>query len=99
WVFPADDPRPGEQARFLDILQFQGVEVHRTEKEVRIPATESSREAPARESGARAERPDKPTDTKADAKEEKKPAETVIPSGSYVIRMDQPYSRLADMVL
>ncbi len=38
--------------------------------------------------------------TRADAaKEDKKPTETVIPAGSYVVRMDQPYSRLADMVL
>ena len=33
------------------------------------------------------------------AKEEKKPAETVVPAGSYVVRMDQPYSRLVDMAL
>jgi len=95
WAFPADDARPGEQAKFLSMLQFQGVEVHRIEKEIRVPAAESARETPARETGARAERPDKPADTK----EEKKPAETVIPAGSYVVRMDQPYSRLADMVL
>jgi len=92
---------PGEQARLLTTLQVQGVEVHRTEKEIRIPATESARETPAREPSARAERSeksDKP-DAKPDAKEEKKPTETIFPAGSYVVRMDQPYSRLADMVL
>jgi hypothetical protein len=101
WVFPADDPRPGEQARLLSVLQFQGVEVHRTEKEIRVPAAESARETPARESGARAEKSDKTDkpDAKPDTKEDKKPAETVFPAGSYVVRMDQPYSRLADMVL
>ncbi len=95
WVFPADDPRPGEQARFLNLLQVQGVEVHRTEKEIRLPATESKGEGPGRAAGARVAQPDK-SDA---AKEDKKPAETVIPAGSYVVRMDQPYSRLADMVL
>jgi hypothetical protein len=95
WVFPADDPRTGEQAALLDTLQLQGVEVHRTEKEIRLPATESGRDASPKDTGGRGERADK-----ADAaKEEKKPAETVIPAGSYVVRMDQPYSRLADMVL
>src|SRR5204862_7389063 len=27
------------------------------------------------------------------------PDDTIIPAGSYVVRMDQPYSRLADMAL
>jgi hypothetical protein len=95
WVFPADDPRPGEQARFLNLLQMQGVEVHRTEKEIRLPAAaESKAEVTGRAARGSAGQPDK-----ADAKDEKKPAETVIPAGSYVVRMDQPYSRLADMVL
>jgi hypothetical protein len=81
WVFPADDPRPAEQASLLSLFELQGIEVHRTEKEVRLPASNSGPSADAR------------------SKEEKKPAETVIPGGSYVVRMDQPYSRLADMVL
>src|SRR4029077_13469520 len=53
WVFPADDSRPGEQAALLTTLQVQGVEVHRTEKEIRLPAAESGRDAAAKESGAR----------------------------------------------
>jgi len=81
WVFPADDPRPAEQASLLNLLQLQGVEVHRLEKELRIPAAQTSQESVAK------------------PKEEKKPTETVIPAGSYVVRMDQPYSRLADMAL
>jgi hypothetical protein len=72
WVFPADDPRPAEQASLLNLFELQGIEVHRAEKEIRLPAA---------------------------SKEEKKLAETVIAAGSYVVRMDQPYSRLADMVL
>lgn len=94
WVFPADDPRPAEQARLLNLLQLQGVEVHRTEKEVRLPAAESGHD-PESHKEESAEK----SNTDAKAKEEKKPAENVIPTGSYVVRMDQPYSRLADMVL
>jgi hypothetical protein len=94
WLFPADDPRPGEQARFLNLLQAQGVEVHRTEKEIRLPATgDSKAEASGKAAGARS------AQEKNEAKEDKKPAETVIPAGSYMVRMDQPYSRLADMIL
>jgi hypothetical protein len=98
WVFPSDDPRLAEQASLLTLLQLQGVEVHRLEKEVRIPAATS----PSRESGSEKEKSVENADAAAkskESKEEKKPTETVIPAGSYVVRMDQPYSRLADMAL
>ncbi|HUH11966.1 MAG TPA: M14 family zinc carboxypeptidase [Longimicrobiales bacterium] len=62
YVMPADDPRPGQQARMLSLLQRHGIEVHRT--------------------GAR---------TVA--------GEDTFPAGSFVVRMDQPYSRAADMLL
>jgi zinc carboxypeptidase len=94
WVFPADDPRPAEQASLLNLFELQGIEVHRTEKEVRLPSAET-----ARDSDARKEKSADKSDAEAKPKDEKKPAETVIPAGSYVVRMDQPYSRLADMVL
>src|SRR5215831_6905484 len=42
WVFPADDSRPNEQAGLLSLLEFQGVEIHRTDKEFRIPAPPST---------------------------------------------------------
>jgi Zinc carboxypeptidase len=62
YVFPGDDPRPGQAARLLRQLQAQGVEVHRADKAFKIKETE-------------------------------------YPAGSYVVRMDQPYSRMADMML
>ena len=98
WVFPADDPRPGEQAGLLNLLEMQGVEVQRTSKEFRVPSTagtaDSGDKGPARRRGESAE--NAASDKKA-ADTEKK--ETVFPAGSYVVRMDQPYSRLADAVL
>jgi hypothetical protein len=90
WVFPADDPRPAEQASLLNLFELQGVEVHRAEKEIRLPAASSGHDPDSRKEKSSAD---------AKSREEKKPAETVIPAGSYVVRMDQPYSRLADMVL
>jgi hypothetical protein len=98
WVFPADDSRPGEQASLLSLLELQGVEIHRTEKEFRIPASPSTGESAAR-SRKRDSGEGAPEDKKAAEATDKKPAETIIPAGSYVVRMDQPYSRLADMVL
>jgi hypothetical protein len=62
YVFPADDPRPGQQARTLQTLERHGIEVHRTT----APGTVGNR---------------------------------TVPAGSYVVRMDQPYSRGADMLL
>jgi hypothetical protein len=62
YVFPADDPRPGQQARTLQVLQRHGMEVHRTTAPAQV-------------------------------------GEDQFPPGSYVVRMDQPYSRGADMLL
>jgi hypothetical protein len=62
YVFPASDPRPGQQAALMDLMQRHGLEVHRTS----APATVAGQD---------------------------------IPAGSYVIRMDQPFSRAADMML
>jgi hypothetical protein len=95
WVFSADDSRPADQASLLNLLELQGVEVHRLEKELRIPAAQE----PASDKEKDKEKSAGKSDSAAKPKEEKKPAETVIPAGSYVVRMDQPYSRLADMVL
>lgn len=67
YVFPADDPRPGQQARTLQLLQRHGMEVHRT-------GASASVEGPEGEA-------------------------MEVPAGSYVVRMDQPYSRGADMLL
>ncbi|HEX7089395.1 MAG TPA: M14 family zinc carboxypeptidase [Longimicrobiales bacterium] len=62
YVMPASDPRPGQQAQLLSLLQRHGIEVHRATR--------------AFEAGGRE-----------------------FPAGSYVVRMDQPYSRAADMLL
>lgn len=98
WVFPADDSRPAEQAAFLNLLEVQGIEVSRTDKEIRLPAASDRGGLDDREASAkRPSRAEKDRDS--EKAEDKKPREMVIPAGSYVVRMDQPYSRLADMVL
>jgi hypothetical protein len=96
WVFPADDPRTGEQANLLSLLEMQGVEIHRMSREFRIPAAPS-----ATESSPKEKKSDPSIDKKLADSAEKKTQENgaVIPAGSYVVRMDQPYSRLADALL
>jgi hypothetical protein len=62
YVFPGDDPRPNQVARLLTLLQRQGVEIHKTDKEIKV-------------------------------------GKDTFPEGSFIVRMDQPYSRMADMML
>ncbi len=62
YVFPASDTRLVLQARLLQLLQDQGVEVHRLTGAATVGDMEYG-------------------------------------VGSYVVRMDQPYSRMADMLL
>ncbi len=62
YVFPADDPRPAQQAALLSLLQRHGFEVQRADRDFEVEGTEYA-------------------------------------EGSFIIRMDQPYSRGADMLL
>lgn len=62
YIIPGDTPRPVEAADMVNLMRFQGIEVHRAAKEFTV-------------------------------KDQKYAA------GSYIVRMDQPYSRMADMLL
>jgi zinc carboxypeptidase len=107
YVFPADDPRPAAQAELLRILQRQGCEIHRATAP--FTALVSSPRKPKKESDAKdakdKDSKDKSDDKgdaskKKDSKPEKAPPETrSFPAGSYLVRMDQPYSRIADAML
>src|SRR5215468_1133873 len=88
YVFSSDDPRPGGQAELLRLLQLQGCEVVQATSEFSVTMPKAKTDK------------DKTDKDKAD-KDKKEPAtETVqFPAGSYLVRMDQPYSRIADMIL
>ena len=92
YVLPADDARPGAQADLLRMLQEQGCEVSRATAPftVTMPAKKAR---PKRDDRAAAE------DTDHKPKEKPKPEPRTFPTGSYVLRMDQPYSRIADALL
>src|SRR5688500_7470700 len=83
WVLPADDPRPVAAAELVRLLQLQGIEVHRASSSFEIAGLNLS----------------SPGDIPTPA-----PAVGLLPArrfpqGSYIIRMDQPYSRMEDMML
>jgi hypothetical protein len=87
YVFPADDPRPGAQAELLRVLQTQRCEISRATAPFRvtIPAKHRARGG---DEVAGAKRADKPA-----------PETKQFPAGTYIVRMDQPYSRIADALL
>jgi hypothetical protein len=94
YVLPADDPRPGAQAELLRILQKQHVEISRSTASftVMVPA---ARPRPANTANA-----DSALTRSADTLPTRPKLEPhQFPAGSYVVRMDQPYSRIADALL
>ena len=105
YVFTADDPRPGAQAELLAVLQAQGCEVSRATAAFTVPA-EVKRKPKKEEKPDDGEDEDSGATAGSGKKSEKnrppRPTEIVTrryPAGSFVVRMDQPYSRIADMLL
>ena len=107
WVLPADDARRGDQARLLNVLESQGIEVSRSNKAFAAAVLNVESAAiggPAKPAAEKKPEDDKkPEDEKNPANSKpKEPTTTTkveFSVGSYVIRMDQPYSRLADTLL
>ena len=100
YVLPGDDARPGPQAEMLRVLQRQAVEISRATAPFSV--TVPVKKKPAKRGGdeAAAEKPATEA-PKADEKKEEKPTTETrkFPAGSYIIRMDQPYSRIVDALL
>ncbi|HEY1337928.1 MAG TPA: M14 family zinc carboxypeptidase [Bryobacteraceae bacterium] len=101
YVFTADDPRPGAQADLLRQLQDQGCEVSRAMAAftVMMPAKKPRSGGRGGRGGANAT--DQASTDGAEPKpaEKPKPEPRTFPAGTYVLRMDQPYSRIADALL
>src|SRR6185369_9136949 len=96
YVFPANDPRLGSQAELLRVMQKQAVEISRATAafSVTIPARPA---ATGGRGGGRGGRGAGGGDAaQAPAQPPAPPAPTTreFPAGSYIIRMDQPYSRI-----
>ena len=84
YVFAADDPRASAQRKLLEILHRQKVEIQRLDAALTIQLPATKKTAPDEDSPTRAD----------DA-----PSTRTFPAGSFVVRMDQPYSRIADVLL
>ncbi|HEY8188521.1 MAG TPA: M14 family zinc carboxypeptidase, partial [Pyrinomonadaceae bacterium] len=98
YVLPGDDPRPGNQAELLRTLQAQGVEIHRATAPftVTIKARKASPSpSPSPTPGAS---PSPQLMAKVGTTRDESATRT-FPAGSYIVRMDQPYSRIADALL
>ncbi len=89
YVLPADDPRLSLQAELLRVLRKQAVEISRAKSAFTVSLPVKKEPKP------------KKKDTKDAAEKEAAPAPTTreFPAGSYIIRMDQPYARIADALL
>src|SRR5215470_2321145 len=88
YVLPGDDPRPGLQAEVLRALQRQAVEISRARSAFAVTLPAKKAKEPAKGKDQREEKSDPPAPTTRE-----------FPAGSYIIRMDQPYSRIADALL
>jgi Zinc carboxypeptidase len=87
YVLPGDDPRATVQADLLRVLLKQHVEISRSTAAFQVALNVKKEKKPAKP--ADPEEKPKPT----------APTTRSFPAGSLVIRMDQPYSRVADALL
>src|SRR5919205_2576581 len=87
YVLPGDEVRTGNQAELLRTLQAQGVEISRSTAPFTVAIKKKAGSTPARPTPGASPSPAPKTD------------ERTFPAGSYIVRMDQPYSRIADALL
>jgi hypothetical protein len=114
YVMPASDARLGAQAELLRVLQTQHVEVSRATEAftIQVPVRASAgsgragrgggRGGGGRQGGGGGDQAGEADEPRPAAEREPEPPPTEareFPAGSYIIRMDQPYSRIADALL
>ena len=97
YVFPGDDPRLGSQADLLRTLQGQGCEVHRATAPFTVSMKAKKKPGPA--ASASPSPSASPSASPAGPVAIRMTEDRQFPAGSYIVRMDQPYSRIADAVL
>jgi len=88
YVLPGDDPRSGNQAELLRTLQGQGLEISKATAPFTVQVRKKASSAPAGRPAAGAPATPAP-----------KTEDRTFPAGSYIVRMDQPYSRIGDALL
>ncbi len=101
YILTADERRPGAQAELLRILQMQRVEISRATApfSVTLPM-KAPRTVAAGGRGGRGGANANGGNGNAEGGVQQAGSETrQFPAGSYIVRMDQPYSRIADALL
>jgi hypothetical protein len=104
WAILNDGRRPALAAQLANLLQRQGAEVHKLDHDFEVKPAAGTREG-EKKTEAKADEKSKTAAASENAKTDetsakKEEAKSVkIPAGSYIIRMDQPYSRMVDMLL
>ncbi len=93
YVFPANPAELNRQVQLLEILKRQHVEVQRLTEAQTVPLP------PKKGSGDGEDKTAEAATKPADEKAADKPTTLNLPVGSFVVRMDQPYSRIADALL
>jgi hypothetical protein len=88
YVLPGDDPRASVQADLVRVMFKQHVEVSRATAgfQLSLPAKKQKKQAVSADAEEKPSAPPEPTSRD-------------FPAGSYIVRMDQPYSRVADALL
>ncbi|HMG86045.1 MAG TPA: M14 family zinc carboxypeptidase [Terracidiphilus sp.] len=104
WAILNDGKRPALSAQLAGLMQAQGVEVQRLDQDFDVkstPAPEKTVEADSKsEEKPQTDKPESSSNKAKDADAKKTENKIIkVPKGSYIIRMDQPYSRMADMLL
>jgi hypothetical protein len=100
YVFPANDPRPGAQAELLRVLQKQAVEISRATQAFTVTVPTRPAAGTGRGGGRGGRGGNGAGDQNASAPPPApQPTTKAFPAGSYIVRMDQPYSRIADTLL
>jgi hypothetical protein len=107
YVFPANDPRLGSQAELMRILQKQRVEISRATAPftVNVRRTAAPANNGGRNGGGNAGQGGNGGNAQGGrgGRGGGQPAVTMepkeFPAGSFIVRMDQPYSRIADALL
>ncbi|MCU1240728.1 MAG: hypothetical protein JWO71_1454 [Candidatus Acidoferrum typicum] len=89
YVLPADDPRLELQTELLQVLQKQKVEISRATSPFTVTL-------PAKKNKKTRKKEDVSDNEK---KKDAEPTSREFQAGSIIIRMDQPYSRIADALL
>jgi hypothetical protein len=98
YVLPADDRRPGAQAELLRVMRKQAVEISRATAPFTVNVPRGGRRAGGRGADS-ASRAGADSSTRRDTSRAAATETRTFPAGSYIIRMDQPYSRIADALL